>query len=35
VRDALDAYLVLGVPLDDAVSPALQAWLARHSLAPR
>ena len=35
LRDAFDAYAVLGVPLDDAVSPALQAWLARNTLAPR
>lgn len=35
LRDALDAYAVLGVTLDDAVSPALQAWLARNTLSPR
>lgn len=35
LRDALDAYAVLGVALDDAVSPALHAWLARNTLAPR
>jgi len=34
LRDALDAYVVLGVALDDAISPALQAWLARNTLAP-
>lgn len=35
LRDALDAYAVVGVSLDDAVSPALQAWLTRNTLAPR
>lgn len=35
LRDALDAYAVVGVRLDDAVSPALQDWLARNTLAPR
>lgn len=34
LRDALDAYRVLDVPLDDAVSPALRAWHARNSLSP-
>lgn len=34
VRDALDACNVLQLPLDDAVSPALQAWLRRNSLSP-
>lgn len=35
LRDALDAYAVLGVTLDDVISPALQAWQRRNSLAPR
>lgn len=35
LRDALDAYAALGVALGDAVSPALQDWLARNTLAPR
>ena len=34
LRDALDAYRVLDVPLDDVVSPALRAWHARNSLSP-
>ncbi|WP_313319098.1 GIY-YIG nuclease family protein [Stenotrophomonas sp.] len=34
LRDALDACNVLQLPLDDAVSPALQAWLRRNSLSP-
>jgi predicted GIY-YIG superfamily endonuclease len=32
LRDALDAYRVLEVDLDDAVSPGLLAWLGRNSL---
>ncbi|MFT3667947.1 MAG: GIY-YIG nuclease family protein [Pseudoxanthomonas sp.] len=35
LRDALDAYVALDIPLDDAISPALQAWHARNSLSPR
>jgi len=35
IRDALDAYVALDLPLEDAVSPALQAWHARNSLSPR
>lgn len=35
LRDALDAYTALQVPLEDAISPALRAWLARSSLSPR
>lgn len=35
LRDALDAYVALELPLDGAVSPALQAWHARNSLSPR
>lgn len=35
LRDALDAYAVLDVALDDAISPTLQHWLARNTLAPR
>jgi hypothetical protein len=35
LRDALDAYALLGLALDDAVSPALQDWLRRNTLAPR
>ena len=35
LRDALDAYAVLDVALDDTLSPALLGWLARNTLAPR
>ena len=35
LRDALDAYAVLEVDLEDAVSPSLRAWLARNTLSPR
>lgn len=34
LRDALDAYGALGLSLEGAVSPALQAWHARNSLSP-
>ena len=35
LRDALDAYVALDLPLQGAVSPVLQAWHARNSLSPR
>ena len=34
LRDALDAYAVLDIDLEDAVSPSLRAWLARNTLSP-
>ena len=34
LRDALDAYAVLDIDLDDAVSPSLRAWLAHNTLSP-
>ena len=34
LRDALDACVVLLLPLDDAVSHALRLWLKRNSLSP-
>ena len=34
MRDALDAYRVMSLTLEDAVSPGLLAWHARNSLSP-